>query len=83
MQACFLVSDDLMDDSITRRGQPCWYLVEGVGKIAINDALVLEGAIFQLLKTHFRRDAVYVDLLEMFHDVREPFARALLLLNPP
>ncbi|KIJ36793.1 hypothetical protein M422DRAFT_260893 [Sphaerobolus stellatus SS14] len=72
LQAFFLVSDDLMDSSITRRGQPCWYRVEEpqkVGTIAINDAFMLEGAIYHLLKRHFRGRAYYVDLLDMFHDM--------------
>jgi farnesyl diphosphate synthase len=59
----------MMDGSITRRSQPCWYRVEGVGNIAINDAFMLEAAIYQLLRTHFRNEKYYVDLLEIYHDV--------------
>lgn len=69
LQAYFLVADDMMDQSKTRRGQPCWYLQEGVGNIAINDSFMLEGAIYILLKKHFRQDAYYVDLLDLFHEV--------------
>lgn len=59
-----------MDSSITRRGQPCWYRNEGVGLIAINDAFLLEAAIYWLLKKHFRADPSYVNLIELFHEVR-------------
>lgn len=69
LQAYFLVADDMMDQSKTRRGQPCWYLAEGVGNIAINDSFMLEGAIYILLKKHFRQDPYYVDLLDVFHEV--------------
>ncbi|KAJ7185583.1 isoprenoid synthase domain-containing protein [Mycena filopes] len=68
LQAFFLVLDDLMDKSITRRGQPCYYRVAGVGTISVNDATMLEAAIYQLLKLHFRTEPYYVDLLELFHD---------------
>jgi hypothetical protein len=44
---------------------------EGVGNIAINDSFMLEAAIYYLLKKHFREEKYYVDLLELFHDVKE------------
>lgn len=69
LQAYFLVADDIMDDSITRRGQPCWYRVPKVGMIAINDAFMLEAAIYILLKKHFKQESYYIDLVELFHEV--------------
>ncbi|KAF2467830.1 terpenoid synthase [Lindgomyces ingoldianus] len=69
LQAFFLVSDDIMDSSKTRRGNPCWYLVPKVGMIAINDAFMLESAIYLLLKKHFRKEKSYIDMVELFHEV--------------
>ncbi|KAF2427520.1 ERG20 farnesyl diphosphate synthase [Tothia fuscella] len=69
LQAFFLVSDDIMDSSKTRRGSPCWYLMPNVGMIAINDAFMLESAIYILLKKYFRQEKYYVDLMELFHEV--------------
>jgi len=77
LQAFFLVSDDIMDSSITRRGQPCWYLVKDtgikpvndVGMIAINDAFMLEGSIYHLLKTNHRKEPYYLDVMELMHDM--------------
>lgn len=66
LQAYFLVADDMMDASFTRRGQPCWYRNSHVGTIAINDSFMLEAAIYHLLKNHFRTDPCYVYLLELF-----------------
>ncbi|KAJ3011076.1 UNVERIFIED_CONTAM: Farnesyl pyrophosphate synthetase, partial [Siphonaria sp. JEL0065] len=69
LQAFFLISDDIMDSSVTRRGVPCWYRAEGVGMIAINDAFIVEAAIYRLLKKYFRGQTWYADLLDLFHDV--------------
>ncbi|KAN0073632.1 Isoprenoid synthase domain containing protein [Tylopilus felleus] len=56
----------LSDDEFDHK--PCWYCVDGVGNIAINDAFMLEGAIYHLLKKHFRGEPYYVHLLELFHE---------------
>ncbi|KAJ9616915.1 Farnesyl pyrophosphate synthetase [Cladophialophora chaetospira] len=69
LQAFFLVSDDIMDSSITRRGEPCWYKHPGVGMVAINDAFMLESSIYLILKKHFRSHPAYLDLIELFHEV--------------
>jgi farnesyl diphosphate synthase len=69
LQAFFLVSDDIMDSSKTRRGAPCWYLAPKVGMIAINDAFMLESAIYVLLKQHYRQHQSYIDMVELFHEV--------------
>jgi len=69
LQASFLVADDIMDQSETRRGQLCWYKKPGVGLAAVNDSLILESCVFSLLKKHCRSAPFYVDLMELFHSV--------------
>ncbi|XP_066577106.1 farnesyl pyrophosphate synthase [Amia ocellicauda] len=66
LQAFFLVADDIMDASLTRRGQECWYKKEGVGLDAINDSYLLEGALYRLLRRHCRGQPYYTQLLELF-----------------
>lgn len=57
LQAAFLVADDIMDNSITRRGQPCWYKNRSVGMIAINDAFILLIQAEVLLLKFFNKDS--------------------------
>ena len=43
---------------------------EGVGLVAVNDALWIEGTIYKILRQHFRSEPYYVNILELFHEVR-------------
>ncbi|KAL4340663.1 hypothetical protein GQ457_08G007860 [Hibiscus cannabinus] len=69
LQAYFLVHDDIMDQSHTRRGRPCWFRLPKVGMIAINDGVILRNQIFRILKKHFRGKPYYTDLLDLFNEV--------------
>ncbi|XP_013105083.2 uncharacterized protein LOC106085401 [Stomoxys calcitrans] len=69
LHAFFLVNDDVMDNSSTRRGQTCWHKMPDVGLIALNDALMMENALYALLKKYFRTADCYVDLMELFHEI--------------
>uniref|UniRef100_A0ABM5F4Q8 Farnesyl pyrophosphate synthase n=1 Tax=Pogona vitticeps TaxID=103695 RepID=A0ABM5F4Q8_9SAUR len=66
LQAFFLVADDIMDYSVTRRGHLCWYKKEGIGLDAVNDSFLLEASIYRLLKRYCRDQPFYLNLLELF-----------------
>ena len=66
LQGFFLVADDMMDGSTTRRGQPCWYKRDDVGMTAINDAIILETCLYTLLHDHFSDQPNYLDTIDAF-----------------
>jgi len=67
LQASFLIADDIMDRSATRRGRPCWYRLAGA--VAINDAFVLQSMAQRLLRKHFA-PGVYSRIADLFGEVR-------------
>lgn len=69
LQACFLVADDIMDGSTTRRGKPCWYKDPTVQLDAVNDSLILESWIYFLIKQYFPAGAKRSALVEVFQQV--------------
>lgn len=69
LQAFFLVADDIMDESVTRRGQPCWYKKQEIGLGAFNDSIILETCVYSIIRTHFRSEPYYLDLLENMLEV--------------
>ncbi|KAJ5688666.1 farnesyl pyrophosphate synthase [Penicillium macrosclerotiorum] len=68
LQAFLLVHDDIMDKSLTRRGQACWYRRSDIGLAAVNDAVILESLIYVTLKSEFREHPSYIQLMELFHE---------------
>ncbi|XP_054597127.1 farnesyl pyrophosphate synthase isoform X1 [Nothobranchius furzeri] len=85
LQAFFLMADDIMDASVTRRGQPCWYKRDGIGLDAINDSLLVEASIYRLLRRHCRNQPYYVHLLELFNETtfQTELGQALDLMTAP
>ncbi|RLM92317.1 farnesyl pyrophosphate synthase-like [Panicum miliaceum] len=79
LQAYFLVLDDIMDSSQTRRGQPCWFRVPQVGLIAVNDGIILRNHISRILQRHFKGKPYYVDLIDLFNEVEFKTASGQLL----
>ena len=69
LQAFFLVADDVMDDSHTRRGSPCWFRLPNVKMIAINDCFILESSVYKILKRYFGREVYYPQLVDLMMEV--------------
>uniref|UniRef100_A0A1B0D6G5 Farnesyl pyrophosphate synthase n=1 Tax=Phlebotomus papatasi TaxID=29031 RepID=A0A1B0D6G5_PHLPP len=68
LHATFLILDDIMDRSITRRGKPCWYKLEDIQASAVNDAAMIYFGIYQIIKEHFSHMDYYTELVDLFHE---------------
>lgn len=69
LQSVFIMADDIMDASETRRGHKCWYKLDDVGLVAINDSMMVENGIYHLLKKYFSDKEYYNQLVDLFHEV--------------
>ncbi len=58
-----------MDDSVTRRGQPCWFRLDDVKLVSINDSFLLESCVYKILKKYFGAEAYYPQLVDLFIEV--------------
>ena len=67
MEAAFLVVDDMMDGSVTRRGRACWHTLDSTGKVAFNDALFMIQLFFKAVKLKFRTKPYYGRLIKILH----------------
>lgn len=58
-----------MDSSEKRRGNPCWYHLDNVKMIAINDSFILESCVYKILKRYFGAESYYPQLVDLFIEV--------------
>lgn len=68
-QAAFLVTDDMMDGSETRRGNVCWYKVPGVGTSALNDILMLQNSVYFILDRFVKKHPSYDHITSLMLDM--------------
>lgn len=66
LQACMLMADDMMDGSLTRRGNDCWYRLPDVGMLNTNDFLMVEMFVYKILKRHFGQERIYPWIIDLF-----------------
>ncbi|RHY30318.1 hypothetical protein DYB32_004413 [Aphanomyces invadans] len=61
------------------------WCIEWVKQIAINDAFLLESFVYSILRTHFRSETYYIDLVELFQEVilQTEFGQLLDLTSQP
>lgn len=60
----------MMDASLTRRGQACWYKRPEVGLVAINDCFAIQSILFKTLRRYFGGQKSYVALFDLFVDIK-------------
>ncbi|KAG8192103.1 hypothetical protein JTE90_027750 [Oedothorax gibbosus] len=85
LQAFLLITDDVMDQSILRRGKPCWYTKSDVGLCAINDALMLNYGIFKVMEKQLGHLKCYNNLVHEFLQVthKTVYGQSLDMLSNP
>ncbi|KAB0803238.1 hypothetical protein PPYR_00208 [Photinus pyralis] len=69
VQLFCVIVDDVADSSTTRRGLPCWYLVEGVGMTALNDACMVRSGVYLILKKYFSNHHCYIPVVTLFMNI--------------
>uniref|UniRef100_A0A182JX98 Farnesyl pyrophosphate synthase n=1 Tax=Anopheles christyi TaxID=43041 RepID=A0A182JX98_9DIPT len=70
LHSMFLIMDDVMDGSVTRRGQPCWHTLDDVKLSGVNDGIMIEAAIAHLVKIQYGNESYYPRLLELFNEMK-------------
>ncbi|GIX61941.1 farnesyl pyrophosphate synthetase [Babesia caballi] len=70
LQTAFLVADDIMDKSVMRRSNICWYMLPTVGvSNAVNDTMFLNTLLHRILSDQFNESSQLITLMNLFTEV--------------
>ncbi|CAG2176053.1 unnamed protein product, partial [Oppiella nova] len=69
LQAFFLIVDDMMDQSVTRRGQSCWYKLPYVGLMSCNDSIMVDQHMYRVLRLYFSDKPYYQKIVDLYHEI--------------
>lgn len=70
LQTAFLVADDIMDKSVMRRSNVCWYMVPTIGVAnAVNDTMFLYTLTHRILSNQIKDSPHLVALQNLFNQV--------------
>ncbi|CAG5055686.1 unnamed protein product [Parnassius apollo] len=69
LQAVYIVSDDVEDDAVTRRGKKCWHLLCDVGLLVINDTSLFRSFIHEILRQNFANEPHYSQIINLFNEI--------------
>ncbi|GBE62703.1 farnesyl pyrophosphate synthetase [Babesia ovata] len=70
LQTAFLVADDIMDKSIMRRSNVCWYMVPTVGiSNAVNDTMFLNTLVHRIIANQLKDSKYLVTVMNLFTEV--------------
>ncbi|KAI8420106.1 hypothetical protein MSG28_008688 [Choristoneura fumiferana] len=64
-----LLLNDIMEGTEMRRGAPAWHRRPDVGLSSINDAILVQSAMYSTLKKHFHAKPYYKNVIEMFNEM--------------
>lgn len=64
-----LLLNDIIEGTDMRRGTPCWHRRPDVGLGGINDAILVQTAMYSTLKKYFSTKPYYKNVLETFNEM--------------
>ncbi|KAK1349727.1 polyprenyl synthetase [Hamiltosporidium tvaerminnensis] len=67
MQSVFLITDDIADKSIMRRGKNAWYIENGLN--AMRDACFMNSLISKLIKRQYGNTEMTCKIIKIFHNI--------------